>query len=84
MLSTREWTEYHLTPSGWYGGSKRTSFACTRKLHPLDRVATERHIREQTSTDNEIKGRTKLLWESEDKQLVQGLRARFGPSPESL
>ena len=84
MSYSREWTEYHLTPSGWQSGSKRTYFDCTKKLYPLDRVATERRIKEQTSTDNETKGRTELLWESEDKQLGMRLRAKYGPSPELL
>jgi hypothetical protein len=81
---SREWTEYHLTPTGWQTGSKRTNFDCTKRLHPLDRVATERRVKEQTSVDKDIKSRIELLWESEDKQIVGILRAKYGPSPESL
>jgi hypothetical protein len=79
-----EWTEYRLTPGGWQSGSKRTYFDCTKKLYPLDRVATERRIKEQSPADNETKSRTELLWESDDKQLVRKLRGKSGPSPESL
>lgn len=84
MSFSREWTEYHLTPSGWQGGSERTDFADTKKPNPPDRVVTERWIEEQTSGYGKMRRQTELLWESEDKPLVKTLRTKFGPSPQSL
>jgi hypothetical protein len=84
MPVSKDWTEHHLTPRGWKSGSKRTDIACIKELYPLDRIATERFIEERLSADDKIARRTELLWESKDKQLVTKLRAKFGPSPESL
>jgi hypothetical protein len=39
MSASREWTEWHLTPSGWQRGSKETDFAPATKVEPPeDRV----------------------------------------------
>lgn len=85
MSFSKEWTEWHLTPRGWEGGSECIDFAgVTAKDAPADRVLTYRWLEEQTSPYSQMKQKHQLIWESPDKQAIGKLRKKFGAPPSHL
>jgi hypothetical protein len=85
MSFSLEWTEYHLTSRGWERGSERVDFGNdTIKEPPADRVQTVRWVEEQTSGYGRMHRSHRIDRESENKQAIKDLRAKFGEPPSSL
>lgn len=85
MSASDEWTEYHLTPSGWVEGSTRVDFAGVKqKPAPPDRVRTCRWRELLSSGYGPMHKSLIDEWESEDKAAVKALTDQYGPCPRHL
>ena len=85
MSLSKEWTEWHLTPRGWEGGSGCVDFGRTTfKEEPSDRVATYRWLEEQPSFPAPMYRGLELVWHSPDKEAIERLKKQFGEAPNHL
>jgi hypothetical protein len=85
MSFSLEWTEWHLTPRGWEGGSERIDFGKTDwKDPPPDRVLTTRWKEEQTSPYSQMNRRLEDVWSSGNEEAIKEFKAKFGESPKHL
>lgn len=85
MSASHEWTDWHLTPTGWVEGtSKLDSGATHEKPVPADRVLTVRWDEFLGAVQGKMHRTHKEQWRSNDGALVAQLLAQFGPAPRSL
>lgn len=84
MAASDEWTDWHLTPSGWERGSEKEDFNSTERPTPLDRVCTYRWREYLSSTFSTMDRKLELLWETDDKSALQSLKQKFGDAPKNL
>jgi len=84
MSLSKECQEYHLTPRGWVegsfigdvlGGSKKVET-------PPDRVLTIACYDELSSAFSQPDFYDNVLWESEDKVLLEQLKRKYGDRPD--
>ena len=82
MPLSYEWTDYHLTERGWEEGSlKADGEGVTHIDPPEDRVLTIRKHERQGSPYGRMEVWSESVWESDDKDRVKKLVARFGSGP---
>lgn len=83
MTASYEWTEHHLTPTGWIRGSEKTDFSPRVDVDPPeDRVLSVRYIDEQTGYGGGQ--RHEEVWRSDDAAKMEALLGRHGPAPSRL
>lgn len=84
MAHEDEWTEWHLTPTGWIrGNSKTTHSAIKERQKPEDAVLTKRYRELQTDTHAKTKISQEEVWSNTDKATIVNLK-RLWPFPNSL
>ena len=83
MSLSKEYQEYHLTPNGWIEGSfKGDAFGGFNKLpNPSDRVLTIACCDEISSPYSKPSYYDNITWESEDKNKIAKLKAKWGEKP---
>jgi len=79
-----EWTEWHLTPSGWEQGDEKTDFNKTSRPIPAGRVQTVTYHEEVSSGFSPLEKFKTVDWTSADTELLKALIHRFGEAPEHL
>jgi len=79
MLS-KEYFDYHLTPNGWVEGTEKLDFSTTERSIPEDRVLTLRII-EEIPHPNEGFRYEQVVWKSDDINLLNKLKKKFGARP---
>jgi hypothetical protein len=79
MQSTREWTEWHLTPRGWETGTCMMDEADDySEPCPADRVLTYFYKRIDGPLTHANRCLLKLVWCSEDQERIQELIRQYG------
>ena len=79
MSATNEWTEWHLTPSGWVRGTEREDFVgLTERPTPDDRVLTMKYTSYSSSIYQPVESTWTELWRSPDEDEVNLLLEQFG------
>jgi hypothetical protein len=84
MSASNEWTEWHLTPSGWVVGTEKEDFRKIERDPPADRVKTVRWHDYLSSGFSKPHRYHSDVWSSEDKDAIARLEAQFGPAPGRL
>lgn len=86
MAASNEWTEYHLTPTGWIEGNCQTDFKYTEKPIPADRVATYTHSQYVSSVFSKCDFNTEQDWRSPDASdaYIKTLTDKFGTCPQYI
>ena len=84
MSLSKEYQEYHLTTKGWITGSfKGDVFGGSHKVpNPVDRVLTIMCCDELTSAFAKPIYHDEVIWQSDDKQLINKLKAKWGEQPD--
>jgi len=83
MAASREWTEWHLTPSGWVAGNTKLDGPYRERPTPADRVKTCEYREELSSIYSTNERTVRLLWEGDSEQAA-ALEAMYGPCPEEI
>ena len=81
MSASNEWWEYHLTPAGWVKGSDDLDFGSHERPIPPDRVLTVRKHEHLSSMYSKMERWTDIVWQSEDEDQLQALKAKYGDFP---
>jgi hypothetical protein len=81
MGLSKECQEYHLTPRGWVKGTFHGDFGDNKVDIPSDRVLTIGCYDKQTSPYSKTKFYDRVIWESEDKELIKQLKKKYGKRP---
>lgn len=86
MSASHEWTEWHLTPSGWVSGSERVDFGgVTEKPAPPDRVLTCRYTERLSSSFSTMDRTVRELWRRPgDDALIASLLKKHGECPKLI
>ena len=85
MTLRTEWTEWHLTPSGWKVGSQRVEGVGTAlKDNPVDRVITYRWLEEQSNAYSQPFRGGEVIWQSSNEHEIARLEKAFGLPPKRL
>lgn len=87
MSASNEWTEWHLTPRGWERGDWKVdggSGSSRRGLVPEDRVLTFAYREFMSSVYSPMDKGAEFIWQSDDKEKIKELRAKYGEPPEHL
>ena len=85
MAVSREWTEWHLTPSGWVSGSsRRTGEGNVWRDEPEDRVITFVYQEQIDKAHPEAHATVQESWRSKTADTIDSLLATHGPCPEKL
>lgn len=85
MATSKEWKEWHLTPSGWIGGSERSDFQPRVNVEPpKDRVLSCVYEETLPSAFSSLKTSVEVQWSSNDKELIKKLKNEFGECPNHL
>ncbi|GAB6142098.1 hypothetical protein JCM14076_28270 [Methylosoma difficile] len=85
MATSKEWKEWHLTPSGWVGGSERTDFAPSVNIEPPnDRVLSCLYKETLPSPYSSLETSAEVTWSSDDKELIKKFIKEFGKCPNHL
>ena len=85
MSASHEWTERHLTPRGWEGGSWKIDFGSTHyKEPPPDRVLSCTYHEKLSSVFSQMQKYVDEVWRSDDEAQIKELIEQFGECPESL
>jgi len=84
MSLSKESQEYHLTPRGWETGTFKGDVigGFDEVATPKDRALTVVCYDKRSSAYSEPDFHSTLTWESEDKQLVNQLKAKWGERPD--
>lgn len=84
MALSKECQEYHLTPHGWVEGSfKGDVLGGSKEVEvPDDRVLTIACYDETPAVFSKTHFYDRVLWESEDKELVRRLMEKHGNRPD--
>lgn len=82
MAASSEWTEWHLTPVGWVAGSSKIDFLGAKSVEPPeDRAMTCKFSEHMSSIYSELKKESKVVWQSDDRDLVAKLLKQYGECP---
>ena len=85
MAIRNEWTEWHLTPSGWKKGATRVQGqGNTWTEEPEDRVVSYVYKEVETNSTPEPRVSAEETWRSKTATNIDALLREFGPSPRSL
>lgn len=85
MAASKESSEYHLTPSGWRGGTTILDASVPRIVPtPADRVVTCLYREVMSSSSSPMSRFVDEVWRSPDAAAVEALLAKFGPCPREL
>jgi hypothetical protein len=84
MSLSNEWTEWHLTPTGWVRGTEKEDFRTVDREPPPDRVKTVVWHDRLSSRWSKPERWHDETWSSSDKAAISDLVAKFGPPPDSL
>lgn len=77
-----EWTEWHLTPSGWERGSYRSEIEGLVEIDtPNNRVLTVKYSEFMSAS---LVVEKNLVWECSEKEKIKELTQKFGLAPNSL
>lgn len=84
MSISKERQDYHLTPSGWKDGSFKGDAigGSIEVLTPPDRVLTIACYDELPHSNSKSYFHDQIVWQSEDKQLVEQLKGKWGERPD--
>lgn len=84
MSISKERQDYHLTPRGWIEGSfKGDAFGgATEVPIPPDRVLTIACYDELPAPHSKSKFYDRVVWEAEDKNLIEQLKKKWGERPD--
>jgi len=84
MSLSKECQEYHLTPRGWVEGSFiGDALGGSKKVEtPPDRVLTIACYDELSSAFSQPDFYDSVLWESEDKLMLEQLERKYGDRPD--
>ncbi len=84
MSFSKECQEYHLTPQGWVVGSfMGDALGASEKVEiPQDRVLTIACYDELSSAFSKPYFYDRVIWESEDKDLLEKLKKQYGNRPD--
>lgn len=83
MSFSKECQEYHLTPRGWTEGSFQGDVlgGSNELPNPSDRVLTIACYDEISSAFSKPRYYDNVVWESEDRNKIAKLRAKWGEKP---
>jgi hypothetical protein len=83
MSLSKEYQEYHLTTRGWVEGAfKGDALGESKNLRiPDNRVLTLACYEVSFSTNSKTHFYDKIIWESEDKDLIRRLKQKYGKRP---
>ncbi len=84
MVSSREWTEWHLTPDGWIRGFQKTDFGSIEKETPIDRVLSCKYEEEMLTALSPIDEDFFEYWRIDNSQLIDKLIKKYGTCPKHL
>lgn len=85
MSASNEWTEWHLTPTGWVIGSQKNDFQDTIIVTPpTNRVLTCKYKEYLSSSFSKLETGISIIWESDDKDSLNASKRKFGKCPEHL
>jgi len=85
MATSKEWKEWHLTPSGWIGGSEKSDFQPALNVEPPnDRVLSCVYEETLLSAFSNLKTSVDVKWSSNDIDLIKKLKNEFGDCPNHL
>lgn len=84
MAASDEWTDWHLTPSGWVKGSQETDYSTTEKVTPEDAVLTMRWHVYQGSAHGRTQRYHEETWAVADRSLIDKLQSQHGEAPKRL
>ena len=84
MSVSKERQEYHLTPRGWVEGSFKGDVigGSNEVPTPPDRVLTIACYDELPSAFSKAYFHDQVVWHTEDRQLVEQLKAKWGERPD--
>lgn len=80
-MSSREYTEYHLTPNGWVKGTTQTDFNRIERPVPPDRVLTQIYEEFLSSGYSPMDKTVGTIWSKGEGELEDELLRKFGPCP---
>lgn len=84
MAASREWTQWHLTPSGWIAGTSKLDFVGEeQRPTPNDRVKTCLYREEMSSPFSKLNSSVETVWVG-DASTAEKLEAEFGPCPHRI
>jgi len=85
VAASNEWTEWHLTPSGWVAGSSKIDFQGVKTVEaPEDRYVTVKYSEYMSSAYSDVKKESRIVWESDDRDLIRELQKQHGECPDSI
>jgi hypothetical protein len=78
MNFSHEWTDWHLTPSGWVKGSYKVDFKNEAVIEPpKDRVLTRRYEEIITSVSAPLKIVKRNIWDNGDTEIIKKFYKKF-------
>jgi hypothetical protein len=84
MAHEDEWTDWHLTESGWIRGDCKTTHSeVKRNERQNGTILTQRYRELQTSSFSKTKISVEDVWDNGDKTSIEKLKKKF-PFPNSL
>lgn len=85
MSASKEWTEWHLTQTGWVRGSHRVDYQGTTMVEkPADRVLTCKYEEILSSSFSSLDKEVTVTWQSDDKENISRLLEKFGDCPKHV
>jgi hypothetical protein len=84
MSASNEWTEWHLTSTGWQRGTEKEDFRRVDREPPPDRVLTVIYKEFISSRFSPMENSSEIAWRSRDEAAIAALTAKYGPAPERL
>lgn len=84
MSASDEWTEWHLTPTGWQRGTEKEDFRRTDREPPEDRVLTVRWSEHLGHHFGAMHRAHEETWRSPDAERVATLLTEFGEALANL
>jgi hypothetical protein len=88
MAISRQWTEWHLTPTGWVSGSsRRDGEGNVWRDEPNDRVVTFVYQQQTDKAHPEGHATVQESWRSKvagATATIEQLLAQYGPCPQNL
>ncbi len=78
MSFSKEYTDWHLTPSGWVPGDARIDFGTFFNLPiPNDRVLTIRYEEVMSSAFSRLEKSEEIIYSSDDTKTINDLRVKY-------
>jgi hypothetical protein len=78
MALCNEWTEWHLTETGWIKGKNRTTFSDLQKHQAVKGTVLIKKYQEiQTSSFSKVKVTIDDIWDNGDKEIIERLLKRY-------